>query len=325
LNAFNASGLQRALFHLEQASMLEPQNVYVLRGMGRACWAALNHGLSNDVTLLEKALAHAETIARIQPDSPYVQEIRGLVAAASGDLETALRNLAIAHEAMPADEDIAVWYGVLMMFACQVDPAVTLAHDILRSHDSGFAKLIIRASGHFRGDPQRVRAAFDTGPENCPVLPWFLFQTMAGLADGNHEHVLRVVTMANTLPPDPLVSMATFLGAAVRGDAAAAAVALAPEIEAALWHDFQYPECVAEGFALLGDEANVVKWLGRSVELGMGYLAPILDSHAVWHPWRDHRLVAPLFARCREHAARYAMMPIAPRVLKLMESTSPSQ
>ncbi|MCL4821064.1 MAG: hypothetical protein KJ067_18155 [Vicinamibacteria bacterium] len=82
--------------------------MFVLRGMGRACWAAINHGLSDDVSRLDEALAHADAIARLRPDSPYVQELRGLVAVARGDLEAGLRNLAVAYEAMPADEDIGV-------------------------------------------------------------------------------------------------------------------------------------------------------------------------------------------------------------------------
>ena len=71
LNNFSMSGLEQALQHLSQAARLEPDNVYVLRGMGRARWAAINHGLSGDVSLLDEALGYADTIGRMRPDSPY--------------------------------------------------------------------------------------------------------------------------------------------------------------------------------------------------------------------------------------------------------------
>jgi len=318
LNAFSTSGLQLALHHLGQAAQLEPDNVYVLRGMGRACWAAVNHGLSDDVSRLDEALGYADTIARIRPDSPYAQEIRGLVAVARGDLETGLRNLAVAHEAMPADEDIGVWYAILMLFAGRIEEAAALAHDVSRIHDSGFAMLILFSADFFRGRPHLIRAGFDSGPGNYPKMPWCVFQVMSGLAEGDREHVLRVVDFARSLPPEPLVGLCRFLGEAVRGDAVAAAQALTPEIEAVLWHDFQYTECIAEGFALLGDVANLVKFLGRSVDLGMGYCALTTGKHDAWQPWLDHVLVAPLMARCREHATRYAAIPVAPRVASLV-------
>ena len=46
---------------------------------------------------LDEALGYADTIARIQPDSPYAQDIRGLVAVARGDHETGIRNLSVSE------------------------------------------------------------------------------------------------------------------------------------------------------------------------------------------------------------------------------------
>ena len=322
LNKFSASGLEQALQHLSQAARLEPDNVYVLRGMARARWAAINHGLSGDVSLLDEALGYADTIGRIRPDSPYAQEIRGLVAVARGDFETGIRNLAVAHEAMPADEDIGVWYAVFLLFSPHVEAAVALAGDVMRRHESGFASLIVLVADLFQGRPHLLRPRFDDGPGNCPQIPWGAFHLMAALADGDHEHALRAVAFAQGLPPDPLISMCSFLGESVRGDAAAAAAVLTPEVEAVLWQDWQYTEVVAEGFALLGDVAGVEKWLGRSVDLGMGYLANYAHQHALWKSWIDHPRIAPLMARCRAHAARYAAIPLAPRLAALVSGAT---
>jgi hypothetical protein len=141
---------------------------------------------------------------------------------------------------------------------------------------------------------------------------------MAGLAEGDHAHVQRAVGFARDQAPDPLMAMCQFLGEAVKDERAAAMAYLTPEVEAVLWNDFQYTECVAEGFAVLGDVPNVLRWLGRSVDLGMGYLAPLVESHTVWQRWLVHPDVAPLLARCREHAVRYAAIPLAPRVAALV-------
>ncbi|MCB1184169.1 protein kinase [bacterium] len=318
LGEFTVSGLANAMQHLERASDLEPDNVFVLRGLGRACWAAINHGLSDDISRLDQALAYADDIARLSPESPYVHEIRGLVAIARGDVETGLRNLSVAHEAMPADEDIGTWYGILLFFSSRLDAATVVARDVLRTHESGITRLLLHVTDMFRGRPESVIAGFDGGPQNFPQAPWGLFQLVAGLAAGDHAHVQRAAAFARSQQPGPLNAMGQFLGEAARGDRAAALVHLTPAVEGTLWNDFQYTECVAEGFAVLGDVPNVVRWLGRSVDLGMSYIGPIVETHAVWREWVAHPEVAPLLARSREHVARYAAIPLAPRVAALL-------
>jgi hypothetical protein len=130
--------------------------------------------------------------------------------------------------------------------------------------------------------------------------------------------VRRAVDFARSQAPDPLIAMCQFMGAAATEERGGAMTYLTPEVEAVLWNDFQYTECVAEGFAVLGDVPNMVRWLGRSVDLGMSYIAPLVESHAVWQPWAEHPEVAPLLARCREHAERYAAIPLAPRVAAMV-------
>lgn len=318
LNEFNVSGLHKAMQHLERAAQLEPDNVYVLRGLGRACWAAVNHGVSDDVTQLDAALGYADAIERIQPDSPYVAEIRGLVAFAKGDAEQGLRNLAVAYEAMPTDEDVGVWYAIQLMFTCQVDASDAVAREVTRLHDSGFTKLVEVVTDLFRGQPQRVIDRHDIVLENRPVLAFVGFQMMAALAVGDRAHLERMFERTRNLPADPLVELFRFVACAARNDATGAAAALTPEVAAVLWNDFQYAELVAEGFAVLGDEGNVVTWLGRSVELGMAYLARTAVGHAAWQPWLEHPAVAPLLARCREQLARCEAIPLAPRVAGML-------
>jgi hypothetical protein len=247
-----------------------------------------------------------------------VYEIRGLVAISRGDVETGLRNLSVAHEAMPADEDLGTWYAVLLFFVQRLDAAVALAREVARDHENGIAMLLLTMVDVFRGRPDLVLPSVERGPQNYPQAPWCLFQMLAGLAAGDHAHVQRVADFARELDPIPLIAMCQFLGEAAKEDRAAAMAYLTPEVEAALWHDFQYTECVAEGFAVLGDVPNMVRWLGRSVDLGMGYIAPIAESHAVWQRWLEHPDVAPLMARCREHAKRYAAIPLAPRVAAMV-------
>ena len=239
-------------------------------------------------------VAHSIEVATrecvIRPHSSYAEEICGLVAVARCDLETGIRNLSVARE-------------------------------VTRRYKSGFAEIILCAVDLFWGRPHLVRLVFDNEPGDCPQNPWCVFQLMAGLAEGDREHVLRAVAFAERLPPDPLIGMCNFLGHAVRGAAVDSMGTLTPEVEAVLWQDLQNTECVAAGFSLLGDGENIVKWLGRSVDLGMGYCTLTVHQHATWLPWLNHPRIAPLMSHRRAHAARYAALPLAPRLAMLVADT----
>jgi serine/threonine-protein kinase len=318
INAFTATGLQRALGHLEEAARLAPQNVFVIRGMARACWAAINNSVSNDLSLLDDALRHADTIARLAPGSPFVSEIHGLVAAFRGDLETGLRELGVAYEAIADDADIGFWYGAFLMFSGRVEDGLAVLRDVKR-RDPTYALVPLMEdlgeafAGHFAGPLARLAE----GPRYAPPAIWYLVQGLVGLAAGDQAHARRAFDVSAAEPRDAMSGLSAFLGAAARGDAAAAASILTPELEAVLWQDFSYTEYAAQGLALLGDVAGIRKWLSRAAELGAGYYGALSRHNAVWRRWLAHPDVAPAFERIRANAARYATIPLAPRAAAL--------
>ena len=318
INAWTATGLQRALTHLEEAQRLAPDNLFVLRGLGRACWAAVNNSLTDDLTLLDDALGHAGTIEQLSPNSPFAAEIRGLVGAFRGDIETTLRELGRAYEALPEELDIGFWYGAFLIFADRPEDALPITQDVRRREPAHPLLPLMESVGEWttgRFDAALTRLA--VGPGSSPPAIWYLLQGLAGLAAGDHAHALRAFDKAAAEPPDAMIGLAAFLAAAVRRDAVSAEALLTPELEAMLWRDFSYTEYAAEGFALLGDAAGAGKWLGRAADLGAGYYRGLSAHHAVWRPWLAHPDLAPIFARLKANAARYAAIPLAPRARAL--------
>ena len=326
INAWTATGLQRALAHLEDAHRLAPDNLFVLRGLGRACWAAVNNSLSDDLSLLDDALRHADAIEERSPDSPFAAEIRGLVGAFRGDIDTSLRELGRAYEALPEEVDIGFWYGAFLIFADRADEALPITRDVRRREPAHpLVSLMESVADWNRGRFDRVRARFDDGPGSSPAAIWYLVQGLAGLAAGDHAHALRAFGGATAQPPDAMTGLAAFLAAAVRGDSVLAGTILTPELETTLWRDFSYTEYAAEGFAMLGDVDNASKWLERAVELGAGYYRGLSSFHAVWRPWLEHPQMAPMFARLKANADRYAAIPLAPRARALAERADPDR
>jgi len=320
INAWTATGMQRALGHLEEAARLAPDNLFVLRGMARACWGAVNNSVSNDLSLLDDALRHAETIERLVPGSAFAAEIRGLVAAMRGDLGTAMRDLGKAYEAMPEDVDIGFWYGAFLMFTDHVEVGLGVARDVRRRDPAHPLVSLMESMGEqMIGSFETALPRLDEGPGSTPVAIWCMAQGLVGLSAGDDAHALRAFDRAALEPPDAMTGLSAFLASAVRKDAAGAAAILTPQLEGMLWHDFSYVEYAAEGFALLGDVDGIRKWLGRSAELGAGHYSGLTRYHAVWRPWLSHPDVAPIFAQLRANSDRYAEIPLAPHAVSLAE------
>ncbi|WP_411282022.1 protein kinase domain-containing protein [Gemmatimonas sp.] len=319
MNAWTATGLQRALEYLDEAARLAPDNLFVLRGAGRACWAAVNNSLSSDLTLLDDALRHAETINRISAGSPFAAEIRGLVAALRGDVATAVRELGLAYEAMPEDVDIGFWYGAFLIFGDRVEAGLAVARDVKRLDPGHPLVSMMESAGEWMsGRVASALARLEQGPGSAPPSIWFLLQGLVGLAAGDHTHALRALDRAAAEPADAMTALASFLAAATRGNRVAAAAILTPELEATLWQDFSYTEYAAEGFALLDDVAGIQKWLSRAAHLGASYYRGLSQHHALWRVWLVHPDVAPIFAHIRRNSEHVATIPLAPRVRALV-------
>ena len=320
INAFTASGIQRALSHLEDASRLAPKNVFLIRGKALACWSALNLGLSTDRSLLDRALGYADEIARLEPNSPYVAEIRGLVAAVSGDLLVGLVQCAVAYEAMPEDLDIAFWYSALLIYAGRIEEGLALVRDVQR-REPGHppSQLMMIVGEQMRGHPERPLAAFAQGPGPAPPAYWHLLHGTLNLAVGNHPQALIALTSCSSDEPDLLTAVSAFLSGAIRGEPTAQAV-LTPAVQEGAWQDGTYAEIVAEGFVLLNDAEQAAKWLGRAVDTGFSCYEGLTRHNALWRPWLDHPSLAPVFERLRVQAARQAALPIGPKLRALMEA-----
>jgi hypothetical protein len=87
-----------------------------------------------------------------------------------------------------------------------------------------------------------------------------------------------------------------FLALAINGRTEEAKKVLPPSIRESVWMDFHLPWLMAEGYALLGDKEEALRWLERAVERGN-------FNYPLWNE------IDPLLANLRSE----------PRFQKLME------
>jgi eukaryotic-like serine/threonine-protein kinase len=319
LNRLTSTSIEQAFVHLEEAIALAPDNPFLLRGMGVACWSAVNVGVAaNRTEMLGRARGYASAIDRVAPESPFSAEIRGLVALFEGRFIDAFVELGTAWEAMPEDIDVAVWYGLVLSSAGRSDVARAICMDVTsRAPDHpvawGVAALSCWSEGGFDNALDYVRSAPDTALRSFA----FLWAGLIHLAAGRRERAVEEFDRTAGLPDDPTTAIAQFLAFACRGEAAAARAVLSAGTVDVLWADFQYSEFVAQGFTMLGDIPEAARWLDHAVEGGLGMCDAITLHNAVWRPWLEHPALVPVLARLRDRAMVYAALPVAPRALAM--------
>jgi eukaryotic-like serine/threonine-protein kinase len=319
LNRFTSTSIEQAFVHLEEAIALAPDNPFLLRGMGVACWSAVNLGVAaNRTEMLDRARGYASAIDNVAPESPFSAEIRGLVAMLEGRLMHAFVELGTAWEAMPEDIDVAMWYGVVLSSAGRSDVARAVCQDVAaRAPDHpvawGVAALSCWSDGRFDDALDCVRGA----PDSALRMFVYLWAGLVHLAAGRPERAVEEFDRITVVPDDPFSAIAQFLAFTARGDATAARAVLSDGPEDHLWADFQYAEFVAQGFAMLGDIAEAARWLDHAVDSGIGMYDAITLHNAVWRPWLEHPALVPVLVRLRDRAAAYAALPVAPRALAM--------
>ena len=321
VNEFSLSGVERAFVYLEDALALAPDSVLLLRGLGVACFSAANAGVLPDrQALLARALGYADAIEQRQPASPYVAEIRGMVASLTGEQVEAVLQLGRAFEQLSADPDLAHWYAQTLLNGVHYAAAIAISREIARvapDHALGWSNEVqaLCYSGRHAEAVERLGAV----PKTAPAVG---VQCLAGyvyLAAGEPQRALAALDRASALEADGLSFMCRFVGHAVRGDSAAAGHTLPPEVAAWAWEDYVYAEFVAVGFILLGDVEEAARWLAQAVHLGSGIHDATTRHNAVWRPWLDHPRIAPILEAMQQVANRHAQLPVAPRALALVE------
>jgi tetratricopeptide (TPR) repeat protein len=114
---------------------------------------------------------------------------------------------------------------------------------------------------------------------------------------GRHEESLRIAEkMIRQDPGDGMGRTIHFLALAINERTEEAREAIPPSMRASLWMDFHLPWLMAEGYALLGEKDEALRWLERAVERGI-FNYPLLNE------------IDPLLANIRSE----------PRFKKLME------
>jgi eukaryotic-like serine/threonine-protein kinase len=295
---YSREGLDRALEYLEMGERVVGKNVLLLSTRGQVYWQYLNAGISSDQEYLSRAKQCAAEAAAIDPTSPHVLRLQGLISLQEGNTQEAILLLKRSIAADPNDSDSLSWYSALCALSGKAHAAMPLARRILEIDPLTpvyrfLPGLLFLSAGEFADAIPSFDEAIRLDPKN-PLLLWLRGQALA-LDGKTEEAIAQFEALKQQCGEHYFCKMGGVMIAALRGDAVAAEQYIDPAFEEITAGDAQYPWMLAECYALLGNTERAIYWLRIAVDKGfLNY--PMLGR---WDP---------LLANLRSHADFKALL-----------------
>ena len=268
---YSREGLERALEYLDMGERVVGRNVLLLTTRGQVYWQYLNAGISPDMENLTRAKECAAEAAQLDPVSPHVLRLQGLINIQEGKTQEAILLLKRSIAADPNDSDSLSWYSALCALSGKAHAAMPLARRILEIDPLTpvyrfLPGLLSMSAGEFADAIPSFDEAIRLDPKN-PLLLCLRGQALA--LDGKvEEAIAQFEVLQQQCGTHYFCKMGSALVAALRGDAAAVERSVDAEFEEITAADPQWPWMLAECYALLGNVERAIAWLEVAVAKG---------------------------------------------------------
>lgn len=268
---YSRDALDRALAYLEQGESLVGSNVLLLAAKGQVYWQYINAGISADPLYLLKAKDCGARALALDPDSAHATRLLGLIAAQEGDLQRSTRLLKQAITIDPNDSDSLSWYCAICALSGKASAAMPLGRriaeiDPLTPVYRFVPGLLSLMSGEFEDALTPFDEAIALDPANAMLL-WCRGQVLA-LCRRSAEAIAQFDAMQQCCPGQFFTDLGAFMAAALAQDADAAAELATPALQELVASDPHYSWAMAEGYAVLGNAAEALRWLENSMAKG---------------------------------------------------------
>ncbi|HTV57021.1 MAG TPA: tetratricopeptide repeat protein, partial [Terriglobia bacterium] len=295
---YSREGLERALEYLDMGERVVGKNVLLLTTRGQVYWQFLNAGISSDMENLTRAQECATEAARLEPASPHVLRLQGLISLQEGKTQEAVLLLKRSIAADPNDSDSLSWYSALCALSGKAHAAMPLARRILEIDPLTpvyrfLPGLLSMSAGEFADAIPSFDEAIRLDPKNALLL---CLRGQALALDGKTEEAVAQFDVLKQKCGDHyFCTMGAVMTAALRNDTATAEKLIDATFEEITAADAQWPWMLAECYALLGQVDRAIAWLRVAVAKGfLNY--PMLGR---WDP---------MLANLRGHAGFVALM-----------------
>jgi eukaryotic-like serine/threonine-protein kinase len=285
--SYSSEALQRALDYLKKGEQIIGENVVLLSAMGQVYWQFVNAGISTDPKYLANAERCARRILELDAQSGHGHRLLGLVEAASGRTQEAVRLLKKSLESNPNDPDTLSWLCAICSFGGKGYAVASMAQrlievDPLTPMWQMVPGLVALLSGEFGRALAPFERALQSDPQN-PMLQLVYAQILA--LDGRvDEAVERLEALSSGTEESFFTQLGTFYRHALRRDKDAALGCVSEELKGAAMVDMNYAWIMAQAYALIDEIPTSLEWLNIAVERGfinfplLHHLDPFLQN-----------------------------------------------
>jgi non-specific serine/threonine protein kinase len=268
---YSREGLDRALEYLEMGERVIGRNALLLSTRGQVYWQFVNAGISSDPEYLARAKQCAAEAAELEPASPHVLRVQGLISLQEGKMQESILLLKRSIAADPNDSDSLSWYSALCALSGKAHAAMPLARRILEIDPlTPTYRFVPGLLSVMAGEFADALPSFDDAIRLDPANPMLLFFRGQALAlDGrSDEAIVQFDSLERHCGDHYFCRLGAIMTAALRGDAASAEQQITPSFEEITAADPHYTWVLAECYSLLGQEEQALVWLQKAVDKG---------------------------------------------------------
>jgi len=285
--SYSSEGLERALDYLRKGEQIIGENVVLLSAMGQVYWQFVNAGISTDPQYVANAERCARRILELDSESCHGHRLLGLVEAANGRTQNAVRLLKKSLESNPNDPDTLSWLCAICSFGGKGYAVSSMAQRLIEVDPltpvwQMVPGLVALLSGEFGRAQAPFERALKSEPQN-PMLRFVYAQILA--LDGRvGESIEKLEAMSGDAGDNFFAQLAKFYVRALRRDKVGALGCASDELKSAAIVDMNYAWIMAQAYALIDEVPTSLEWLNAAVERGfinfplLHHLDPFLEN-----------------------------------------------
>ncbi len=265
---FTPTSLDRAQRLADEGLALIGENPLLLATRGLVSWYYLNFSIRPEERYLDEAASFAARALDRDPGAFLGIYLRGLVVAKRGDIEGAVRDIRRACALKPGDAATLELMRFLFTAGHSSDEVLAEAARIdplnpLVWNQTAFARF---TSGRVAEAEEAVRRAFTLADPGNPVRTYVA--SALALLGRRDEAIAIFDEVSAALGGSAYGSISAFFARALKGNADAAVAHVTPLLEqSARWVEY-LAWILAEGYALIGQRDNALRWLRQAVDCG---------------------------------------------------------
>ncbi len=300
---FTAEALEHALGYLTKGLEILGNNIPIHYAIGVVHFQYLNAGISAEPVHLERMSEVADQIAAIDPASPYLARLRGLIALLSGDTEGVVRHFTTALASDPNDPDALLWLSIMLGLAGRTETAWPLVERLLRLDPlTAFYRMLPGFLALMQGDVAAASGPFEEAIARDPANPVVRqFHGQIQVMQGRHDEARATFGALHRDAPDTFfATLGMVFVHALDGDRDAAMALLTEEFRAAALADPQYAWSLAQAAELLGDTPLALEALTAAAARGFWNATFLAEHDPLLGPVRSLPEFATLLAELRQ-------------------------